>query len=95
MIYNILAYFSAPLFSAAIMDSFHDKKEGMLWGFRCTQFLSIFGVIFICLAIYCYKKFYIVQLKKVEKEYGKRDSFQKKKSLDLVCNTNKIDNLKN
>lgn len=31
-VYNILAFFFAPIFGASIMDSFAEKKEGLMWG---------------------------------------------------------------
>jgi len=29
------------------MDSYDDKVEGMKWGFRINEFMSIFGVILV------------------------------------------------
>lgn len=46
-IYNMCGYFLSPIFSAGIMDSFDDRVEGMKWGFRMNQFISIFAVIFV------------------------------------------------
>ena len=50
-IYNICGYFLSPLFSASIMDSFHNKVEGMKWGFRVNEFMTVFGVIFVIIML--------------------------------------------
>ena len=52
LIFNLGGYFCAPVISAAVMDSFKDEMEGMIWGFRLCLWWSFFGILFIILAWY-------------------------------------------
>jgi len=47
----MFGYFLSPLFSATIMDTFDDKLNGMKWGFRLNQFVSMTGVILLVILI--------------------------------------------
>ena len=59
LIYNIFGYFLAPILSAAVMDSFPDKLEGLIWGFRLILWTSGLGLIFIVFAwMACLQKVY-------------------------------------
>jgi len=58
LIFNLGGYFASPICSAAVMDSFSDELEGMIWGFRLCLWWSIFGILFILIAwIAAAKKF--------------------------------------
>ena len=50
LIFNLGGYFMAPVASAAVMDSFGDKDEGMIWGFRFVLMVSFLGIAFISMA---------------------------------------------
>jgi MFS family permease len=49
--FNIFGFFLAPNISGAIMDSFDDRKEGLIWGFRFCLWWNVFSVIFLLLAM--------------------------------------------
>jgi len=67
---NFQGYFLSPIISGAIMDSFHDKDTGMIWGltilniliiiylrFRINLYTGLLCFLFLGLAAYSYKEF--------------------------------------
>ena len=54
LVYNILGYFLSPLFSAAIMQSFDDRKKGMIWGYLIT--IIIYFIFFNCCFFFIFFK---------------------------------------
>ena len=37
---NLIGYFCCPFISGVIMDSFTNKIEGLVWGFRCFLYVG-------------------------------------------------------
>ena len=53
------------------MDSYNDKVEGMKWGFRINEFMSIFAVFFVIAMLIIVKK-----ARKNEKTVKKHELFE-------------------
>ena len=58
LVFNLLGYFSSPMITGFIMDSFTDEKTGFIWGMRVVFWWVIIALMFFILSyLISYEKY--------------------------------------
>jgi MFS family permease len=67
VVYNILGFFLAPNISGQIIDSYKDRREGLIVGMRFILWENGFSILFLFVALY----YATVKFKKREQKHAR------------------------
>ena len=89
LVFNLFGYFSSPMITGFIMDSFDDEKQGFIWGMRVVFWWVIIGLMFFITSYYVSYSNY--QKNKLNGDLDKSSMIEDNSMKDNISNFMKIE----